>query len=112
VPGHGTKSARAGDQPRNGELAEHWTKPKRKRRKRITVIGATVSESGVEIKHLPPGRAYGADGAKWKPQGQKLGKRAMKLKRKDRANQRADEASYQASLTSPWPIYVKGGPST
>jgi hypothetical protein len=40
-----------------------------------------------------------------------LPKRMAKLKRKDRATKRAAVASYQASLTSPWPIYVKGGPN-
>ncbi len=40
-----------------------------------------------------------------------LPKRMAKLKRKDRANKHADEASYRARLTSPWGIYVKGGPT-
>jgi hypothetical protein len=46
-----------------------------------------------------------------KPKPLKFSKRALKQKRKDRANKRADEKAYQARVTSPWPIVAreKGG---
>ena len=79
------------------ELTEHWSRKPKRTRKRVPVLGVKI-EDGVAIKQLPPGRAYGADGlrARKKPKPQALSKRAMKLKRKDRANTRADAASYQA----------------
>ena len=40
-----------------------------------------------------------------------LPKRTAKRRRKDKLNKQTDAAAYQASLTSPWAIYVKGGPT-
>jgi hypothetical protein len=67
--------------------------------------------AGAEPRNREPTEHWPKD-KKPKRRRFKLSKRAMKRKRKDRANKRADASTYQASLTSPWSINVcvkKGG---
>ena len=80
---HGSKSAFAGDEPKWHEATEHWQ------------VGRGMP--------LPKGSPWRE---KQKRHHQKLGKRAMKLKRKDRINKHADKAAYEAQLAAPWSIYV------